>query len=409
VEPAIAQDKTVEESVTEPYQPWFSNGPQVRVAIVTNIPVPYRTPVYEQLASNPLIDLTLIFCSATEPDRHWVNHTSTFKAVYLKPRFITVNGRFIHFNADVWGALSTIQPDVVITTGYNPSHLIAFAYTRLRGARHLVMTDGTYQSETNLSSVHQWIRRRIFAKTSAFIAAAEDGFKLFKSYGLTEDAMFKSHLCADNLAFARISREPKKFDFLFAGRFVEVKNPLFALKVAAEVGKLLKRPVFIAFAGAGPLEESLRTLASELEPGVRTTFLGFAQKEELLYHYASSRIFLFPSSFDCWGVVANEACAAGLPVIVSPHASVAGELVVDAESGFVHPLDVKTWGETASRLLTDQPLYARISSAAKEKVQAYSFANAATGIAAAVAFATQRLCSCPPAVVKPKKVMESYR
>ena len=58
-------------------------------------------------------------------------------------------------------------------------------------------------------------------------------------------------------------------------------------------------------------------------------FHGFAAQRELPDLYRSAKVFLFPTLADVWGVVANEACAAGLPVIVSPHAGVAGELVRD--------------------------------------------------------------------------------
>jgi len=43
--------------------------PRARVAVVTNIPAPYRLPVYDALAAEPDIDLTVIYCSGREPDR----------------------------------------------------------------------------------------------------------------------------------------------------------------------------------------------------------------------------------------------------------------------------------------------------------------------------------------------------
>src|ERR1700688_4923318 len=42
-------------------------GP-VRIAIVTNIPVPYREPVLESLALEPDLDLHVFFCSDREPN-----------------------------------------------------------------------------------------------------------------------------------------------------------------------------------------------------------------------------------------------------------------------------------------------------------------------------------------------------
>ncbi len=117
----------------------------MRVALVTNIPAPYRLPVYERLAAEPDIDLCAFFCSGREPDREWDLGESNFKHVLLREKFITFRGRFIHANPDLWWQLRAFRPDVVITTGFNPTHLLAYAYARVYRAGHVAMTDGTYQ------------------------------------------------------------------------------------------------------------------------------------------------------------------------------------------------------------------------------------------------------------------------
>lgn len=90
------------------------------------------------------------------------------------------------------------------------------------------------------------------------------------------------------------------------------------------------------------------------------------------------------------GVIANEACAAGLPVIVTPDAGVANDLIHEGLNGFVRPLDVEEWARCAVNLLTDETLYQRFSAAAREHVGYYSFENAAAGIIEAALSATSR-------------------
>jgi glycosyltransferase involved in cell wall biosynthesis len=79
-------------------------------------------------------------------------------------------------------------------------------------------------------------------------------------------------------------------------------------------------------------------------------------------------------------VVANESCASGVPVVVTPHAGVAGELVVDGDSGFVRPLDVDGWAEACVKLLTDSALYDSMAARCRQLVQSYTFENAAQGL-----------------------------
>jgi putative transposase len=54
--------------------------------------------------------------------------------------------------------------------------------------------------------------------------------------------------------------------------------------------------------------------------------VGYFSQNELPYYYALTRVFLFPTLLDPWGVVANEACAAGVPVITCSNAGAAGDL-----------------------------------------------------------------------------------
>lgn len=356
----------------------------LRVAMVTNIPAPYRLPVFEQVAGVPGVDLCVYFCSGREPDREWDLEKSAFKQVYLHEKFITFHGRYIHTNPDIWRQLRAFRPDVVITTGFNPTHLLAYAHARWSGARHVAMTDGTLQSESKLTSIHRWIRRIVYAGSSSFIGASNGSLDLYRSYGIDESRMFKSHLCTNNSAFFINSHVGKRFDFIFCGRFVTGKNPLFAIQVAQRVSQILRRRVSILFVGSGDLESDLHLLANEAAQEVDCVFAGFARQHQLPHLYGSARILLFPTQRDVWGVVVNEACAAGLPIIVSPFAGSVGELVRDKVNGFVLPLNDQQWADAAARLLSDDRLYLEMSTRSREMVQDFNFENAVAGIVSAV-------------------------
>ena len=134
---------------------------------------------------------------------------------------------------------------------------------------------------------------------------------------------------------------------------------------------------------------------------VDAQFHGFALHKELPALYRSARIFLFPTYADVWGVVANEACAAGRPVIVSPHAGVAGELVVDGQNGFVSPLDPYLWAEQAVKLLSNADLWESFSKRSLALVREYTFDNAAQGLVDA--------CRCALSFNEQEKASEPAR
>lgn len=366
-----------------------STGASLRVAVVTNIPAPYRLPIYERLASMPGIELRLFFCSGREPDREWDLDPLRVPHCFLRERVLSFRGRFIHFNPDVWAQLRAFGPALVVTTGFNPTHLFAYAFSRRHGAQHIAMTDGTAMSESRLTALHRWVRRQVYAHTDAFVGASEGSFALYRQYGIGDDRLFKSHLCANNAAFAgnAKARRPRDIDFIFCGRFVAGKLPLFAIEVAAATARRLGRRVRLLLVGSGELEAAMREAAEGARDQVESEFAGFARQADLPGHYARARVLLFPTVGDTWGVVANEASAAGVPVIVSPQAGVAGDLVRDGENGHVLPLEVARWADAAAALLGDPTIWQRMSEAGLRAVQSCSYDNAARGLAAAIAFA----------------------
>ncbi|SNS74306.1 Glycosyltransferase involved in cell wall bisynthesis [Noviherbaspirillum humi] len=366
-----------------PPLPATGNKQALKLAIITNHPPPFRIPVFERIAATPGIELLVIFCSRREPNRQWKVPPLTFNHLFLKERFVTRGDNFIHNNPDVLPALVKFGPDAVVTTGFNPTFLYAFAYCLASGVKHIPMTDGTEVSEQALSRWHKTLRRFIYSRSGSFIAASAGGERLYQSYGVEAERCFKSCLCIDNTSYLEADPESRAFDFIFCGRIVPGKNPLFALDVAAEAARRLQRRVSILFVGSGSQEEAVRRAAEQHAGLVDAHFNGFASQDELPGLYRSAKVFLFPTLADVWGVVANEACAAGLPIIVSPHAGTAGELILDQQNGFICDLDVGAWSERAVQLLTDDDLWQGFSERSREIVSGYSFDHAAAGVVAA--------------------------
>ncbi len=361
-----------------------------RIAFVTNEPAPYRIPALNRMAAAPGIDLHVIFCCEREPNRAWNLPPMTFERTILRERITTINDRYIHNNLDVLEALKRLAPDVIVTTGFNPTHLYAFAYAWIKKVAHVAMTDGTVESEAGLSAAHRVVRRFVYARSRAFIAASDGGKMLFKTYGVPDSHCFRACLCVENADYAPLSEaDQRPFDFLFCGRIEAVKNPFFFLEVALLVAKKLGRKVRILFVGSGALEAQVRTAAASYPDLLEARFNGFALQHELPPLYRSARLFAFPTRWDPWGVVANEACAAGLPVLVSPHAGVAGELVLDGQNGFICELDVQRWADKASMLLSDTAMYRAFSQRSLALAGKFTFDAAAAGIVSACRFAGQ--------------------
>lgn len=341
-----------------------------RVALLVNMPAPYRVPVYDRLASQ--VDLRVIYMAARDADRAWQVPPLGHDHVYLRGRAV----RGVQLRAGVVAELRRFQPDVVMTAGFHPAMLTAWAYARATGKRHVAVSDAWLGSEAHLSAVHRFVRRRVFRSSAAFVGASAKSIEMFRHHGGTAPTMF-APLSVDNAAFAVAA--PRVHDLVYAGRIIAGKLPGFFAETVQRIAH--NRSVSVLVIGDGAERSRLE---SELAvTNVRATFSGFVEQAALPALYAEGKILCFPTERDAWGLVANEACAAGLPVVTCPNAGCAGELVVDGDNGFVLPLDAEQWAVQIEALLGDPARLAHASARARARVSDYTFERAAAAFAAA--------------------------
>jgi glycosyltransferase involved in cell wall biosynthesis len=156
---------------------------------------------------------------------------------------------------------------------------------------------------------------------------------------------------------------------LFVGRVSKEKD----LDILVQAFRNLRRenvPVQLSVVGHGPYSDALARLMPE------ACYTGYLNGTELAKAYASSDLFVFPSTTDTFGNVIIEAQAAGLPAIVS---DVGGprELVIDGVNGLVTKgLDVTDFTRAIRRLVEDEPLRKQMSAAARRSVEDRSWPGA---------------------------------
>jgi len=70
----------------------------LRLVIVTNMPTPYRAPVFDRVAATPGISLQVLYATRVEPDRHWDLPALQHEHAFLRGPTLERGGRYIHFN-----------------------------------------------------------------------------------------------------------------------------------------------------------------------------------------------------------------------------------------------------------------------------------------------------------------------
>ncbi|RZK17705.1 MAG: glycosyltransferase [Pedobacter sp.] len=356
------------------------NKSKIHVSYLTQVPGPYRERMHEIVHDSADFTYDVIYCAKLEPNRKWKLSYGNYSMQFLAE----VAKTFRHNNTNVWKALNKNKPSVLIITAFKPTMLYGVLWCLLNGKKLIVYNDGTYDSEQRLSFTQKLIRKVVYKLTSSFMAPGNGTIALYKSYKVPDEKIFRSCLCIDNSKLKYQPLEEREYHIMYSGQITERKLPFFFGDVAIELNKLFPK-LKVLVVGDGPLRPELLNKLKDNQ--VDFHFSGFLDQSTLFEYYAKSKIFLFTTMDDVWGIVANEACASGTPVITSKEAGVAGELIVHNRNGYVLPLEINVWVNHILQLLQDDQLLADFSEQAIKLVEPYNHQQAADGLIDAVNYA----------------------
>jgi 1,2-diacylglycerol 3-alpha-glucosyltransferase len=263
----------------------------------------------------------------------------------------------------LWRKLDELNPEVVLVPGYYTAPALAAAWWAVRRDRKAILMTETTRAD----------HRRVWWKETAkarmirsLFDAAVTGGKRHVAYlselefpssriGQFYDVVDNEYY-SDGAARLRAERTRKDFQlpdeyFLYVGRLSAEKNLELLIR---SFTKLRDSGMSLLLVGDGPLRTRLEEQAREARLEGQVRFVGLKSTEEILPYYAFAHAFVLPSSCEPWGLVVNEAMAAGLPVIVSNRCGCASDLVQDGVNGFVfdpdHPKELADTLWSAARL-----------------------------------------------------------
>jgi len=366
---------------------------QERVALLTNILPPYLLPVMSELARK--IGALRIFLSAPmERDRPWNPNWGELDVRLQKSVRLNVRQKYpqgfaarveLHLPYDTFTQLLRYRPEVVISAQLGFRTLQSVLYRSLfRRSRLVIWVDASEHTEKRVGRLLTILRRTLLRCADAVLVVGKSGRRYLRGLGVSSTRIVEVPYVADTRLFLasglqRSAMETRRL--LYVGQLIARKGILqFLQQLIAWSECHASQTCELWLVGDGPLRPQLEALHTP--SNLQVKFFANVPYDHLPGLYAHAGICVLPTLADTWGLVVNEALAAGLPVIGSIYSQAVEELIEHGKNGWKYSPD----SPGAAQRVLDQALNSTDSRLAAMRACAYESANHLTPQYAASCF-----------------------
>lgn len=300
-----------------------------KVLFITIVPSPYQRDLFGALAEREDVDLSVCYMDSATPENPWPEKPlRPFE--HILPGFWVPFGKARgHVN---WGLPNLFEPHVVVLSSFTSLTGQFLMRHWLRGKQWLFWGERLHCN----FGLKELVQRRLaepISHASGIVgigrAAENDYRRRFPN---------APHFCipyhCDLSGFFAIGDRPKTdrpITFLFCGQMVRRKG-VDLLLLAFDRLIALGFDARLLLVGR---EADLPKFLTKVRPAtrLRIRYEGFQAPECLPEYFAVADVFVLPSRYDGWGVVINQALAAGLPIITSDAVGAGFDLVENGING----------------------------------------------------------------------------
>ncbi len=322
----------------------------LRVALLTNFIPPYFLPVLQNL-SHSVGELRVFLSTRMEANRSWMPawdglQVTVQRGVTIRRRWKHKEGFsdqvFVHLPVDTLALLRNYRPDVVVSAGLGLRTLLACLYRHANPRTRLVgWINCSEHTEIGVSKLRSALRRSLLRSPDTVLTNGPSGSRYLQSLGVQPSEIVCLPYVRDMSSLLSIAEgrdELASRRLLFVGQLTERKGMQhFVPALIRWQRQNQQRALECWIVGDGPLKEELRRMAAAGALDVK--FLGHIDFAQLPSVYAQAGLLVFPTLADEWGLVVNEALAAGLPVLGSRFSQAVEELVQEARNGWIFSPD----------------------------------------------------------------------
>ncbi|CAM3594528.1 glycosyltransferase [Smaragdicoccus niigatensis] len=325
-------------------QPDFSEDPRkihdslVRVAWFTNLASPYRLPVWEALARSCQLTVFLLHPDASvATDARRGDDWTAASASSQHVRFQPLESRFVRYGDEPYYILKRHSArlvrdfDVVVLAGWeSPAYWQVAMACRTARVPYISFYESTMATNRFRRGPVARIRSAVLTGAASVVVPGKAAQRAVSAAGVDDSRVRRGFNPVDGAYFYQAARDFRdasqsaagRYSYVYIGQIVHRKN-IDALITAFET---LPEFSTLTIIGRGPGSDELASRIIRSEMTNRVTVIGFAQNRNIPSELAKHATLVLPSLTEVWGLVVNEALAAGLHVVVSHCCGVAEEV-----------------------------------------------------------------------------------
>jgi glycosyltransferase involved in cell wall biosynthesis len=297
----------------------------MRVVWAMNLAPPYRLPVWDALSQR--VDLAIWLLAANEHNRRWSVPDATPYCVRLLRTAGLRRGESVHYVLTDRISAKRPKPDVVILPGWDsPAAWQLMLWAKRRGVRTLAFNESTVESQHHRHGLVHRARGWFFRQADGVLTVSPGSTEAVLAAGVPASRITQVVNAVDvqtiREAATKVNRPTgtAAHTFLFIGQLIERKRPDLVIEAFAR----MEDDSRLVIAGEGPMAAQLHNLVRRLRLGQGVEFLEYVQPSDLPATLGRCDTLVVPSQEEVYGLVVTEALAAGLHVVVSERAGVAG-------------------------------------------------------------------------------------
>jgi len=302
-----------------------------------------------------------------EPDRGWDVDLGDLNVTFQSS--LMVRGKrvhphgflvrlFIHFPYDTYSRLRRVRPEIIVSGELGFRSLLCFFYRVLnRNSRLVIWGTLSEYSEINRGVLRKFVRRWILGAADAVLVNGESGARYIKRFNVPDESIFRIGQAVDvslfNLEPTRAG--PSATRLLYVGWLRAGKGLSQFIAILSRYAEdYPKREIDLWIVGDGEEKENIEDINKPAN--LTISMFGSVEYNKLKAYYQECGIFVFPTLSDEWGLVVNEAMAAGQVVLGSRYSQAVEELIEDGKTGWVfQPDDFEDTYRAIDRMMNCSP------------------------------------------------------